>query len=240
MIMTMIDKYLQASPAPPEPADPPRVAPMQKDGDQWGWSPEEWHEWDAAKEGAKEEQWDWGATKEEQWDWWQQPKQEQGWEWNATKQEQWWEWQQPKQEEWGPKQEPKQEQASSSTGTKTWQRMHEMRREASACYNEGGTEKLQEEEDEDEEEVEIEEEDDDDVGEDGVCRQSAPWAAQNKFAAEKGHLCNSSRPQKIPGTSWIDPKTGEKLWTSASGKTYATPGPASRYMSYCSCQAFKR
>jgi hypothetical protein len=118
--------------------------------------------------------------------------------------------------------------------------MHEMRKEASACYKEEGTDKQQEAEGEDEEEVSIEEEEDDEVGEDGVCRKAAPWAAPSKFAAEKGHLCNSSRPQKIPGTSWIDPNTGEKLWTSASGKTYATPGPASRYMSYCSFQVFKR
>ena len=51
-----------------------------------------------------------------------------------------------------------------------------------------------------------------------VERGPAPWASA------KGHLANSSRPQKVPGRSWIT-EDGEKVWThEESGKTFANFG----------------
>ena len=51
-----------------------------------------------------------------------------------------------------------------------------------------------------------------------VERGPAPWANA------KGHLANSSRPQKVPGRSWIT-EDGEKVWThEESGKTFANFG----------------
>ena len=55
-----------------------------------------------------------------------------------------------------------------------------------------------------------------------IIREPAPWAAGGAAAGNRGHICNSMRPQKIPGRSWIHPVTGEKLWTSdEDGRTYA-------------------
>ena len=65
-----------------------------------------------------------------------------------------------------------------------------------------------------------------DADQDGVVRTPAPWSSV------KGHLANSSRPQRVPGTAWVHPQTGEKLWTcEQTGSTYAAGmgrGPKTR------------
>ena len=65
-----------------------------------------------------------------------------------------------------------------------------------------------------------------DADQDGVVRTPAPWSSV------KGHLANSSRPQRVPGTAWVHPQTGEKLWTcEQTGSTYAAGmgrGPRTR------------
>ena len=65
-----------------------------------------------------------------------------------------------------------------------------------------------------------------DADQDGVVRTPAPWSSV------KGHLPNSGRPQRVPGTAWVHPQTGEKLWTcEQTGSTYAAGmgrGPRTR------------
>ena len=56
----------------------------------------------------------------------------------------------------------------------------------------------------------------DDAPSDGICRQPAPWAAN------KGHVANNDRDQRVPGEAWIT-ADGEKVWTHAeTGVTYAS------------------
>ena len=56
----------------------------------------------------------------------------------------------------------------------------------------------------------------DDAPSDGICRQPAPWAAN------KGHVANNDRDQRVPGEAWIT-EDGEKVWTHAeTGVTYAS------------------
>ena len=57
---------------------------------------------------------------------------------------------------------------------------------------------------------------DDDEASDGICRKPAPWAAN------KGHVANNARAQRVPGHAWIT-AAGEKVWTHAdTGVTYAS------------------
>ena len=57
---------------------------------------------------------------------------------------------------------------------------------------------------------------DDDEAPGGICRQPAPWAAN------KGHIANNAREQRVPGHAWIT-AAGEKVWTHAdTGVTYAS------------------
>ena len=50
----------------------------------------------------------------------------------------------------------------------------------------------------------------------GICRQPAPWAAN------KGHIANNDREQRVPGRAWVT-SSGEKVWTHAdTGVTYAS------------------
>ena len=63
-----------------------------------------------------------------------------------------------------------------------------------------------------------------------ITRELAPWAvsvkpAGKQTASEKAHLAQNSRQQRRPGRAWIDPTTGEKLWTDhESGETFANHG----------------
>ena len=63
-----------------------------------------------------------------------------------------------------------------------------------------------------------------------ITRELAPWAvsvkpAGKQTASEKAHLAQNNRQQRRPGRAWIDPTTGEKLWTDhESGETFANHG----------------
>jgi hypothetical protein len=60
---------------------------------------------------------------------------------------------------------------------------------------------------------------------DGIIREPAPWAP-----GALGHLANNVKEQKVLGEHWINPDTGEKLWTdAATGQTYTTQGFVNRY-----------
>ena len=60
-----------------------------------------------------------------------------------------------------------------------------------------------------------------DIGDDGVCRNKAPWAQKPLSAQNKAHMANSDRPQKEDGVGWVN-ESGERVWTHAkSGITFS-------------------